>query len=1046
MLNLGKIIDKERAKESLWYFIATILIGEAFFVIIDLTGRNLFSSIYLTFRLFLIAILFLFLLFGKLRPLSRSIKKFKRENIIPPILTGIVIELFIHKIYLTGLFKYINDHFTLGYFLYFGVCIALFIFLLLRPQEEDEKESDEPFFLSDDPIEDTNEDDLGFADDAEAFAENILKGNSSKSIVFGLNSPWGSGKSSYINLCKKFWEKHASKPIIFNFQPLIYENQQNLFDKFIEDFLGKMGEEIYSPKLRKSIRKYASKIRDYKVNLGGLFEMTFGNGKPSYDKVLDDLKEELKKLGRKIIVIIDDLDRLELKDVKAMVNIVKASFRLPNVSFIICYSTENINSFEAILKKKRTDYYFEGGNNVVASSPFQNISSQATKNYPEFSRETESLENKNISQYFEKIIQVEKILIPGRKKLLEYFNSKIDRMIDPSEHNSLSIEEIRTGFQFFFLPENYPKYAKYICDLRKIKRVLNFIKEADLLSFGRNKSEKIGFDRVDFNFLELLKLVILYINYPHIFNKMYLSETEDCKGLFSAKSKFGDSDRESLGFENSPEYHQYLKELSEDEVFLVKDIFDVEQKRKELMAQRDNSKFRSSTILFNGDFPLNPNLREYLDFIVKKRKPDPEEHYRYFLAEANKIISGVPIDEIMNKFDKEKSTEKVFNSLINISDTEREKISYDVAVKVINYIIENIQNFSLFDEFKGGHEGLRKKLLFYCLLKFLNDKGWNDEEQESRANTPQNVITIAHWIFGENNFQNRGIINLLSKEDKGILGIYDLLCFRYFCSRGGSGRFFNVYSAMAYHHQGFDAKTDGLVSDLMISQTREISQKCFEIFNKYYISLDKNVFEEIFNLSDDDISGRFIKTIKEEYDSKKISFSDDVAKIRFSTASFIVYQLSSDQKDSTVGCGFYNVGGIEAKENGGSIRKEMMRYLFNVCFDIDKDEKNAKYFIDFLLSHLSILNSITGEDLEPKLIEFTRLLDENELRIYWRKNRKKIIKYMEKQDSKAGVITYNYSVTYGEKLKALIDELDDLLKGDKIKDLILTLKAIQKTK
>ncbi|MFC7158193.1 P-loop NTPase fold protein [Pseudidiomarina halophila] len=59
-------------------------------------------------------------------------------------------------------------------------------------------------------------------------------------MVFGLDAPWGLGKTSFLNLMRRHWEKNLDgkykiKPVVFNFEPLKFPQGENLSDRFIEE-------------------------------------------------------------------------------------------------------------------------------------------------------------------------------------------------------------------------------------------------------------------------------------------------------------------------------------------------------------------------------------------------------------------------------------------------------------------------------------------------------------------------------------------------------------------------------------------------------------------------------------------------------------------------------------------------------------------------------------------------------------------------------------------------------------------------------------------
>jgi hypothetical protein len=50
----------------------------------------------------------------------------------------------------------------------------------------------------------------------------------------------------------------------------------------------------------------------------------------------------LANLNKKVIVVVDDLDRLGFSAIKDVLFAIKKSFTLPNVSYVLCYDTENL--------------------------------------------------------------------------------------------------------------------------------------------------------------------------------------------------------------------------------------------------------------------------------------------------------------------------------------------------------------------------------------------------------------------------------------------------------------------------------------------------------------------------------------------------------------------------------------------------------------------------------------------------------------------------------------------------------------------------------
>ena len=94
---------------------------------------------------------------------------------------------------------------------------------------------------------------------AKQFAERVLNGGSSESIVFGVDAPWGAGKSSFINFCVNVWQKRQDV-IVYRFNPLQYEDRTHLLHKFVDGLVLTIRQTAFIPELRPIITRYSKLI------------------------------------------------------------------------------------------------------------------------------------------------------------------------------------------------------------------------------------------------------------------------------------------------------------------------------------------------------------------------------------------------------------------------------------------------------------------------------------------------------------------------------------------------------------------------------------------------------------------------------------------------------------------------------------------------------------------------------------------------------------------------------------------------------------------
>ena len=91
------------------------------------------------------------------------------------------------------------------------------------------------------------------------------------------------------------------------------------------------------------------------------------------------------------------------------------------------------------------------------------------------------------------------------------------------------------------------KYLPLVGDMRKLKRFVNAILLMQI--------EKTNLGRTDFNKRDLINLMLLHLNYPGLFRRIYAEETEGRSGTFSVHREYGKSE-----FKNSEAFSEAVAE------------------------------------------------------------------------------------------------------------------------------------------------------------------------------------------------------------------------------------------------------------------------------------------------------------------------------------------------------------------------------------------------------------------------------------------------------------------------------------------------------
>lgn len=219
-------------------------------------------------------------------------------------------------------------------------------------------------YINDSPIKSAKDDALGRAEFAKSLGREIAEWKDEDSIVIGLYGAWGAGKSSVINIALeeiKNLKKGKKKPIIFYFNPWNYSDQEKLVFTFLQELARSVS--YYDPsedakKVGKELMAYSkffvplafippvtglSLLFNKLLNSVGEAVSAWGQLK---EKPIEEYKKSIaryiKKLDRKIIIVIDDIDRLNRKEIRQVFQLVKQNANFSNVIYILPFDHQKV--------------------------------------------------------------------------------------------------------------------------------------------------------------------------------------------------------------------------------------------------------------------------------------------------------------------------------------------------------------------------------------------------------------------------------------------------------------------------------------------------------------------------------------------------------------------------------------------------------------------------------------------------------------------------------------------------------------------------------
>lgn len=393
-------------------------------------------------------------------------------------------------------------------------------------------------FHEDKPIQNYKDDVLNRFQFAQKIARAIKTISNNQSFVFALIGPWGSGKTSILNLVSNtIEEKDESSPLIGNyitvrFNPWNNIEQQSLTEEFFNTITEELKERANIPSSHKdNILNICKLIDDYTIALqasqlkavlrtsNNIFLRKTKKETSSISALKEKIAKTLINYDLQLLIVIDDIDRLNNKKICELFQLIATVGHFPSVNYLLSFDR-----------------------NIVE-------------------RAVSEIHNCNGSEYLEKIIQIQ-LEVPQLNKdslmklLDDYFSGVIEfpKIDQSTTQENFNEQYLITSKRLIDIKSLVLKSLRSMRDFKKYINSVNF----ELLSW------KGQVDTLDLALIALLKYIC-----PQGMDIIWSQKSNLCqKGNYS--DSLSDSRSKNIDLINN-EVKMYLEENS-DEYYLVTEI------------------------------------------------------------------------------------------------------------------------------------------------------------------------------------------------------------------------------------------------------------------------------------------------------------------------------------------------------------------------------------------------------------------------------------------------------------------------------------------
>ena len=195
------------------------------------------------------------------------------------------------------------------------------------------------------------EDSLGRLPYARRAAELIYNTHSfDSSAVFGLSGPWGSGKTSLVNMIVEELIKSRPEWAVARFTPWATSDVPGLLGEFYASL-----SEVLPKKRGKQVRRALAVTASVAAPAVSLIPIAGGVASegvravgdalakaPSWQAAFGNASNELRELKQPILVVVDDIDRLHVDELMALLKVVRLLGRFDGVQYLLAYDDETL--------------------------------------------------------------------------------------------------------------------------------------------------------------------------------------------------------------------------------------------------------------------------------------------------------------------------------------------------------------------------------------------------------------------------------------------------------------------------------------------------------------------------------------------------------------------------------------------------------------------------------------------------------------------------------------------------------------------------------
>lgn len=174
---------------------------------------------------------------------------------------------------------------------------------------------------------------------AQEISWHVLNEGKATYAVYG---GFGSGKSSMLNFIGDALRgDHERRAIVVRFNGWLPGSRENLAEQLLSDIATECSRQYYTPQFRRTALRVAKTLKAAVPHLEWVTEWL---PQETQQDAIDDLREALERLPSRVVVLVDEIDRMRKEELFVLLKLIRGFTSLPRLSFVCALERSHVEN------------------------------------------------------------------------------------------------------------------------------------------------------------------------------------------------------------------------------------------------------------------------------------------------------------------------------------------------------------------------------------------------------------------------------------------------------------------------------------------------------------------------------------------------------------------------------------------------------------------------------------------------------------------------------------------------------------------------------